>query len=117
MKTKELIEELQRIDPDGEIEVYFGADPISHLEIAAYYYDGNPWKIIKDHEGETVGMKMVDRDWKIRIKVYPLEDYIFDYLNVPEDELNIVVSKEAKEHYDKYWEERVEKWKKESLDS
>ena len=48
MKTKELIKELQELDPTGETEVVCGCGDIYFVEELPAYYDGRLGVLIKD---------------------------------------------------------------------
>lgn len=48
MKTKELIELLQKADPDGNTDVTIGNAPISYVDRLPAYYDGRLQRIIYD---------------------------------------------------------------------
>ena len=47
MKSKELICQLQKLDPEGNCEV-FGDGDIYYLEKLPWYYDGKPGILIRD---------------------------------------------------------------------
>lgn len=48
MKTKELIELLQKIDPDGTTDVCIANAPITYVDRLPAYYDGRLQRIIYD---------------------------------------------------------------------
>jgi hypothetical protein len=54
MKTKELIELLQRADPDGNIDVTIGNAPISYVDRLPAYYDGRLQRILYDTDNVPI---------------------------------------------------------------
>lgn len=50
MKTRELIELLQKADPDGNTEVTIGNSQISYIDRLPAYYDGKMQKILYDKD-------------------------------------------------------------------
>jgi hypothetical protein len=69
MKTKELIEELNKIDPEGNCEINFGG-AITHLIRLPWYYDGKCQILIKDGEGKIVGMREATAEDGDKINIY-----------------------------------------------
>ena len=83
MKTKELIKQLQELDPEGICEV-FGDGDIYCLEKLPWYYDGKPGILIRDESKkpyyDIIGMRQItpaDGD-KIYLKCMDLEQLAMD---------------------------------------
>jgi len=82
MKTKELIRQLQEIDPEGEAEVVVGRSDIYFLEKTAMFYDGLPTILIRDPSKQpyydVIGFKASCTGTKIMIKTYDYEDVLWN---------------------------------------
>lgn len=78
MKTKELIELLQKEDPSGEIECCVDNSPIMFISCQPAYYDGTLRKLILDENGSVVGIKFITSGSKIRLQLYDYDDLIAD---------------------------------------
>jgi hypothetical protein len=79
MKTKELIEELNKLDPEGNCEINFGG-AIIYLMRLPWYYDGKYSILIKDDEGKIIGMREAtanDGD-KINVHTMTVDDLGYD---------------------------------------
>jgi hypothetical protein len=107
MKTKKLIEELMKIDPAGECEVYSIGD-IEFLQRLPWYYDGRPGVLIRDldntfeMDGNVVGIRQhteEDGD-KIYLHCKCLDDFAWDVVVDKADPVII-----GDEHF-------IEKWKR-----
>lgn len=63
MKTRELIKQLQELDPTGECEVFGGDGDIYFLEKLPWYYDGRPGILIRDETRkpyyDVIGMRQI----------------------------------------------------------
>ncbi len=85
MKTKDLIRELQELDPTGEVEVTSGNSDIHSLERLPSYYDGCAKILIKDESKkpyhDIIGVRICSEGDKIRLNS-PGIDSIF--LDTPE---------------------------------
>ena len=81
MKTKHLIEQLQKLDPTGEKHCVVGNIDIYFLTSECGYYDGYGQKLIRDPSKapyyDIVGAEYSAED-KIQIHTYSIEDYITD---------------------------------------
>lgn len=79
MRTKELIEELNKLDPEGNCEVNFGG-AITHLMRLPWYYDGACSILIKNDENDIIGMRQAtERDGdKINIHTITVDDLGYD---------------------------------------
>ena len=111
MKTGELIAELQRLDPSGEIEVVAGATPIYFAEHYPAYYDG-PLQMLQQDKSRSdyniTGYAVTQRGEKIVLHLMSLEDVLVDNPDAPLD-LN-----ELGEYHQKRWQERADKLREES---
>lgn len=84
MKTKELIERLQTLDPTGECQVYSEGDIYNVVKLP-WYYDGRPGILIKDPESDKDEFNILglrehspeDGD-KIYLYCYTLDDAASD---------------------------------------
>ncbi|HYF54170.1 MAG TPA: hypothetical protein VEA41_07920 [Salinarimonas sp.] len=83
MKTKDLIAELQRLDPEGDIEVE-GCGDIHFLTRQPGYYDGPAFVLKRDPTTEyynVIGAEYQFKPDKIRLHMLDLRDVL---LNDPE---------------------------------
>ncbi len=71
MKTKELVEELNKIDPEGNCEVTFGG-AITYLIRLPWYYDGKCPILIKNDDGDIIGMREATAEDGDKIVVYTM---------------------------------------------
>ena len=116
MKTKELIRQLQELDPEGNCEV-FGDGDIYFLEKLPWYYDGKPGILIRDESKkpyyDIVGMREItpaDGN-KIYIKCMGLEDLAQDEASgfTP----NII---EGSDDFKQVYKAHLDKWKQWATD-
>ena len=80
MKTKELIRQLQHLDPEGNCEV-FGDGDIYYVDKLPWYYDGRPGILIRDESNKCTynieGMRQIteaDGPSKIYLVCQGLDD-------------------------------------------
>lgn len=85
MKTKELIRQLQKEDPEGEFEVCVGNEPISYAGKYPSYYDGRLQVLERDDKNQVISAKYVANTYKIQIRIYNIEDAIWDNPDLPVD--------------------------------
>lgn len=83
MKVKELIQQLQELDPSGETEVSCGNHDIWTVEMLPAYYDGRLQLLIRDPEktGECfdiIGAKYVSKGQKIKLTSMGVTDVLWD---------------------------------------
>jgi len=86
MKTKRLIELLQKEDPSGEIEVSVGNQDIHYLQRLEAYWDGCLEVLKRDETSEyynITGAKIVSEGLKICIMPLSIEDAIMNDVNLP----------------------------------
>lgn len=115
MKSKDLIAELQKLDPSGEIEVIADGD-IYFASLEPAYYDGCLQTLIRDPAlapyYNIIGMKITGRGQKIQLHCMNMRDVIFD-----EDEKPLIfdlseLNDNRKERYqlaiDRYREHNLE---------
>lgn len=107
MKTKILIEELQKIDPSGEMEVCVGNQDIWFLDKQPAYYDG-VLQVIKNENGVVSGIKYIISGNKISLKLFDLEYKIMDDPDFP------VELPDGGGYIFKCLKEDIEKWREES---
>lgn len=79
MKSKDLIKELQNIDPTGETEVLIGNQDIWFLEKMGAYYDGAMQTKIIDQNGNPLGVKFHRNP-----KVSKICMRAFDMMDIPD---------------------------------
>lgn len=78
MKTKELIAQLKRLDPDGESEVTVEGDAILFADLIPGYYDGPYDVLLKDKQGYVTGLKVTAKGMELRIRTQTWEDVLWD---------------------------------------
>jgi hypothetical protein len=79
VKVKELIRQLQELDPTGEIEVVGCAGDIDFVDCLKSYYDGHPGILIRDGcniLGIQIGLP--NDEWKIVLREMNMEDVLLD---------------------------------------
>ena len=81
MKSKELIQQLQKLDPTGETEVCVGNTPIYFVESKPAYYDGVLKTLIHDEpkvgkEFSIIGMKYIIHGEKLHLNLFEVDDLI-----------------------------------------
>jgi hypothetical protein len=101
MKTKELIKQLQELDPTGEVEVCINnTSDIFTIDLLPAYYDGKLTVLKRDLTKECyniTGIEIKAEGQKISLLDYPLEDYIIDqHKNL--NKLNITFDHEPSQH-------------------
>lgn len=116
MKTSELIEQLQKSDPSGELDVVVGNNPVTYVENEHAAYDGAYFKVDSKYSfvysGRKIVLTTVDPQDAIEhcfglIEDDELLEYHFDLSDLPpairkwkENELNKYIKElrgEAKE--------------------
>lgn len=108
MKTKELIRQLQKEDPSGELDVCVGNVDIYFVEKLPGWYDGCQQIFIRDEDGYIVKAKYNSKIDKIKIHITSIEDLLLDYPDMVVDCKNV--------HNEKYYEQCVREWRKEAKD-
>ncbi len=110
MKTKDIIEQLQELDPSGELDVSVGLADISDISILPSYYDGYQQILIRHPEGyfPKGGRYNVDKD-KIVIDslsfkeaIYSDPEFSIDYSGLSEDRVKRYEESHEKEREDSY---------------
>lgn len=102
MKSKELIEEILKADPSGELEVCIGGnDPIDFVSMQEAYYDGNLEILIKDSNGKLKGYKVTGNGYKIIIHTKDLYSCFSTNINLELD------MNELSEYNKKRWESKA----------
>ena len=90
MKTKRLIELLQKNDPSGEIEVFLdGNIDVWYLEHKAMYWDGHGQLLIRDESKrpyfDVIGAKVCAGGDKLVLVGLSIEDAFLDVPDLPVD--------------------------------
>jgi hypothetical protein len=127
MKSKELIKQLQELDPTGETEVVVGCQDIWFADRLPFYYDGTPRLLLHDESKKPyysiIGYKPMSEGYKIKLHTMSPEDIFMDNLN-PILDLSEVHSSEQDSFKDEYnklkkeaeeLEAEIQAWKKETL--
>jgi hypothetical protein len=83
MKSKELIKQLQELDPTGEIEVGCGNHDIWYAERMPAYYDGRFQLLLRDPKltgkcFDIIGARYVSRGDKIKLVSMGVADVLWD---------------------------------------
>jgi|SRR5208337_1700100 len=83
MKSKELIKQLQYLDPKGETEVSCGNHDIWTVDMEPAYYDGRLQLLIRDPEKtgkyfDIIGAKYVSKGYKIVLTSMGVTDVLWD---------------------------------------
>jgi len=110
MTSKELIEELLKVDPDGTTEVCLNNCPIWLLEPKPAYYDGVLQILIRDEnkKGYNIkGMKFSTKGHKIHIKTANISDILFMNPDAILD-FNDICTEESKKELEKSYNKRRE---------
>lgn len=80
MKTKELIAQLQKEDPSGELEVYTFEGPILYVQRQPGGWNGEETQLIRDKNGSILGVREhPSQDQKVMIKSWSLNDILEEY--------------------------------------
>lgn len=79
MKTKELIQRLQEVDPTGELDVVVTTEPIYAVEIYPAHYDGVLQQIERTPSGGICGAKYVTKGLRVEIMAQSISDWLWDY--------------------------------------
>ena len=87
MKTKELIKQLQALDPTGEEEVCIANSDILFIERLPAYYDG-VFEVLKRDPVNTssyniIGVEFRSKGQKIKIVPHGIEDVLLDEPEMP----------------------------------
>ena len=115
MKSKELIRQLQKHDPTGEIEVCIDNQPIYFIENLPAYYDGLLKTLIQDEskidKGYSItGVRLVMNGRKLVLKYVEMEDVISENTDAIVDLSDLDPRRQAE--WSKKIEDRREYWRK-----
>jgi hypothetical protein len=86
VKTKKLIELLQKEDPTGELEACIGNEDILSLDTVDAYYDGCLEILHRDWSlpyYNVIGATITSKGAKVRIHTESIEDALFDEPDMP----------------------------------
>jgi len=108
MKTKDLIQLLNKADSSGEEEVCVGNHDILAVYGMPAYYDGCLQVLVRDKTKEpyynVVGAKYVRSGVKINIQTWSIEDAIYENSKLPVDIPEVLGNNYLVEHV-KQWRE------------
>ena len=109
MKTRELIEQLQSLDPSGELECCIENHDISFLDLVPASYDGTLELIERSSEDNEVCSAVLETQGK-KIRLHPLSiaDAIFDIPALP-----VSINAEEPELIEQH-EAKVAEWRQRS---
>ena len=86
MKTRILIEQLQKADPTGEAECVVGCQDIHFVAAVPMFYDGTPTLLERDETKSgynIIGLRVPDRGIKIKIHTLSRRDVFLDHPDTP----------------------------------
>jgi hypothetical protein len=88
VKTRELIRQLQKEDPEGDAEVVVGCTDIYFASREPMYYDGTPTLLVHDPERvgksySVVGLRVPYGGYKVRLHTLDVEDVFIDHPEYP----------------------------------
>lgn len=118
MKSKKLIELLQKEDPTGETEVCIGNEDIYYIENMVAYWDGCLEVLKRDETSEyynVIGAKYTSSGYKIGLRTLSIFDALLDNQDLPVEVEDSFVKKEMQTQVN-MWREEARKWKKEQFD-
>jgi hypothetical protein len=103
MKTKELIAQLQKEDPEGNLEVCVGNISISFVHREPAYYDGPLQVIVRNEKGRPIGGKYKREGSKIQIETLDFYTLLWDHPEADIDYSELTEERQisAKGHHDK----------------
>ncbi len=73
MKSKELIRQLQELDPVGDIEVIGSAGDISFADRVQDYYDGYARTLLRNEKGHIIGLEIGSATHADKIVLFELD--------------------------------------------
>lgn len=114
MKTKELVRQLQKEDPSGELEVCVDNIDILHVSREPAYYDGCQEILIRDVNTkcyDIVGVKITSKGTKIKIHPLSIEDAIFEDPGLPVE----IDTDFTNEESNQWRRNNVKKWRQEAI--
>lgn len=110
MKTKELIRQLQEVDPEGDAECMVDGVDIHFVEGLPGYYDGCYQILIRDPKlpyYNVMAVKITKKGMKVRLHIHSARDAILDDPKMP-----VIIDLE---HDKELWENRVQAWRDEAI--
>lgn len=108
MKTRELIEMLQKEDPSGEMECTIGNAPVSNVYRNPGYWDGCLQKFEKDEKGRISAGMFCSGETKVCLRSLSIWDMVASYTDMP--------VKYDGEYAEKHYKESIEKWRAQMKD-
>lgn len=105
MKTRELIRQLQELDPSGDVECCVGNVDIIYVQKLPAYYDGRLQVLKRDDRGgfNVRGVDFRRSGQKIDIATYSCHDGV-------SDDADFEVTGDVSDYY----REQIEKWREDS---
>ena len=107
MKTKELIRQLQKADPSGEMDCCIGNVDIHFVNVSPSYYDGCKQVLIRDEKNpfyNIIGAKVVSEGQKVVLHELSIKSILWDDPDSP-IEYDEYSERNYKEMYDAVREE------------
>ena len=110
MKTKELIQQLQELDPEGDIDVIIDGVPVWTVEDLPAYYDGlKPELIQLGHEYfDIIGYRYTSKGRKISLRSCRLSDALVELMQAsyePEEDIRVEIDAESETSCQLYLEQ------------
>lgn len=119
MKTKDLINLLQKEDPSGELECCVGNEDIYLIEKLPAFYDG-PLQILhrSDNPGyNVIGATIAFNGYKIQIQTLSVQDVISNAVDTDYDvDIKVDCENERAQSFIDKWYEEARQLKKETYD-
>jgi hypothetical protein len=119
MKTKDLINLLQKEDPSGELECCVGNEDIYLIEKLPAFYDG-PLQILhrSDNPGyNVIGATIAFNGYKIQIQTLSVQDVISNAVDTDYDvDIKVDCENERAQNFIDKWYEEARQLKKETDD-
>ena len=107
MKTKELIRQLQEVDPTGEMDCVVDNIDITGVHQEPAYWDGCK-QVLKWNNDRLVGAEYSSEGDKLNIDTWSISDVFVDYPDLPVKVIDTFVTPKL--------QERVDFWRKEAKD-
>ena len=110
MKTKELIKQLQELDPEGDTDVIIDGAPVWTVEDLPAYYDGlKPELIQLGHRYfDVIGYRYTGKGRKISLRSCCLSDALVELMQAsyePEEDIRIEIDTESETSCQLYLEQ------------
>lgn len=113
VKTKELIKQLQEVDPSGELHACVGNVDIHFVSLEPAYWDGRQEILMRDESEQfynIIGAKITSEGNKVQIHTLSIDDAIFNNPGLPVD-IDV-----TNEEWEKRYKQAVLKWRREAVE-